>query len=187
MVFAFVAEAAVQGLARHPVLNARVDVAEETVIHPSGVNLAVAVDTGQGRVFPVVHDAQDLSVEGMTRRIAQVVEHARTGTFTPEDLAGATFSITDIGADGMLFSTPVIIQPQSAILAVGAVVRRPAVVADAAGDEMLAVRSTAYLSLTYDHRLVDGADAARYLQTVKVRLENAAADVVPHEPTRSRK
>ena len=170
--FASVAEAAVQALLSHPTLNARVDSNEGVVTYPAGVHLGVAVDSEQGRAIPVVRDAQDLSVDGLARRIAHAVERARSGDAVPEELVHATFTITDAGSDRVLFETPVIIQPQSAILALGAVVRRPTVVTGADGSEMLAVRSMAYLSLTYDHRLVDGADAARYLTAVKNRLES---------------
>ena len=170
-VLAFVAEAAVHALASNPSVNARLDVDAATVTYPSAVHLGVAVDTEEGLLVPVVRNADDLSVAGLARRIADVADRSRQGSISADELSGGTFTITNTGSRGALFDTPIINQPQSAVLGFGAIVRRPMVVRDASGEEVIAIRSMAHLALTYDHRLVDGADAARYLGTVKDRLE----------------
>jgi pyruvate dehydrogenase E2 component (dihydrolipoamide acetyltransferase) len=172
-VLPFVAEAAVRALADHQVINAELDLAAGTVTFPSGVGLGIAVDTDEGLVVPVIRDAHDLTVGGLARRIALLAVRARDGSATADDFAGGTFTITDTGSRGALFDTPILNAPQSAILGLGSVTRRPIAVRGAEGDEAIAIRSMAYLSLTYDHRLVDGADAARYLTSVKGRLETA--------------
>jgi 2-oxoglutarate dehydrogenase E2 component (dihydrolipoamide succinyltransferase) len=172
-VLPFVAEAAVRSLAGHPVINARLDLAAGTISYPSSVGLGIAVDTPEGLVVPVIHDAGDLAVPGLARRIAEVADRARTGTASADDFTGGTFTITNTGSRGALFDTPILNAPQSAILGLGAVVRRPVVLRAPNGEELIAIRSMAYLSLTYDHRLIDGADAARYLGAVKERLETA--------------
>jgi 2-oxoglutarate dehydrogenase E2 component (dihydrolipoamide succinyltransferase) len=170
-VLAFVAEAAVRALAEHPVLNARLDVESGTVTYPVEVNLGIAVDTPQGLIVPVVRQAQDLSVGGLARRIFALAGRTRDGSITADELSGGTFTITNTGSRGALFDTPILNQPESAILGLGAMVRRPVVVTDQDGEERLAIRSMAYLALTYDHRLIDGADAARFLASVRERLE----------------
>jgi pyruvate dehydrogenase E2 component (dihydrolipoamide acetyltransferase) len=170
-VLAFVAEAAVRALGSSPSVNARLDLDAGTVTYPPAVHLGVAVDTDEGLLVPVVRNADDLSVVGLARRIADAADRSRRGAITADELSGGTFTITNTGSRGALFDTPIINQPQSAILGFGAIVRRPVVVPDASGEEVIAIRSMAYLALTYDHRLVDGADAARYLGTVKDRLE----------------
>jgi pyruvate dehydrogenase E2 component (dihydrolipoamide acetyltransferase) len=170
-VLAFVAEAAVHALAGSPSVNARLDRDAAAVTYPSAVHLGIAVDTDDGLLVPVVRNADDLSVAGLARRIADVADRSRRGAITADELSGATFTVTNTGGRGALFDTPIINQPRSAILGFGAIIRRPAVVLDASGEEVIAIRSMAYLALTYDHRLVDGAGAARYLGTVKVRLE----------------
>lgn len=168
---AYVAEAALYALGSHPAINARLDLDAGTVTHPAGTHLGVAIDSQDGLVVPVIRDAGDLSVAGLARQIADVASRVRGGTLTAAELSGGTFTLTDTGSSGALFDTPIINQPQSAILGLGAIVRRPMAVVDASGQEHLAFRSMAYLALTYDHRLVDGAEAARYLSTVKDRLE----------------
>jgi len=170
-VLAFVAEAAVRFLGEHPVLNARLDLDAGTVTYASAVNLGIAVDTEQGLVVPVVKGAEDLSVGGLARRIAALAVRSRDGSVTADDLSGGTFTLTNTGSRGALFDTPILNQPEVAILGLGAVVRRPVVRTGPDGDDRIAVRSMAYLALTYDHRLVDGADAARFLAAVKERLE----------------
>jgi 2-oxoglutarate dehydrogenase E2 component (dihydrolipoamide succinyltransferase) len=170
-VLPFVAEAAVRALADHPVINAELDLAAGTVTYPGGVGLGIAVDTDEGLVVPVIRGADDLTVGGLARRIAHLATRARDGSATADDFAGGSFTITNTGSRGALFDTPILNAPQSAILGFGAVTRRPVALRGADGDEVIAVRSMAYLSLTYDHRLVDGADAARYLTSVKARLE----------------
>jgi 2-oxoglutarate dehydrogenase E2 component (dihydrolipoamide succinyltransferase) len=170
-VLAFVAESAVQALAAHPVINAELDLAAGTVSYPSSVGLGIAVDADEGLVVPVIRAADDLTVGALARRIAELAARARDGSATADDFAGGSFTITNTGSRGALFDTPILNAPQSAILGLGAVVRRPVVLRADNGDELIAIRSMAYLSLTYDHRLVDGADAARYLGSVKNRLE----------------
>jgi 2-oxoglutarate dehydrogenase E2 component (dihydrolipoamide succinyltransferase) len=170
-VLAFVAEAAVHALGVHPIINARLDMAAGTVTHPPGVNLGIAVDTPQGLIVPVVRGAEDLSVPGLARRIFDVASRSRSGSITADELSGGTFTITNTGSRGALFDTPILNAPESAILGLGAAVRRPVILADSGGEERLAVRLMAYTALTYDHRLIDGADAARYLATVKRHLE----------------
>ena len=170
-VLAFVAEASVRALGEHPVVNARLDLDAGTIAHPPGVNLGIAVDTPQGLIVPVVREAEDLSIGGLARRIASVAARARDGSITADELGGGTFTITNTGSRGALFDTPILNQPESAILGLGAAVRRPVVMTGPDGDDRIAVRSLAYLALTYDHRLVDGADAARFLGSVKERLE----------------
>ncbi|MEU4286811.1 2-oxo acid dehydrogenase subunit E2 [Kribbella sp. NPDC026596] len=171
-VLAFVAEAAVRALGNHPVINAELDLAAGTITYPASVGLGIAVDTDEGLVVPVIRDAGDLTVGALARRIAELAARARNGTATADDFAGESFTITNTGSRGALFDTPILNAPQSAILGLGAVVRRPVVLPSGNGDDLIGIRSMAYLSLTYDHRLVDGADAARYLTSVKSRLEN---------------
>ncbi|MBB2984984.1 2-oxoglutarate dehydrogenase, E2 component, dihydrolipoamide succinyltransferase [Terracoccus luteus] len=165
----FLALAATEALKAHPNVNASVD-GEEIVYHGSE-NLSIAVDTEKGLIVPVVKNAGDLNIAGLARAIADVAARTRSNKITPDDLAGGTFTITNTGSRGALFDTPIINQPQVAILGTGAIVKRPVVVADADGGETIAVRSMMYLALSYDHRIVDGADAARFLGTMKARLE----------------
>jgi 2-oxoglutarate dehydrogenase E2 component (dihydrolipoamide succinyltransferase) len=171
-VLPFVAEAAVRALVHHPVINAELDLAAGTVTYPAAVDLGIAVDTDEGLVVPVIRDADDLTVGALARRIAHLAARARDGSATADDFAGGSFTITDTGSRGALFDTPILHARQSAILGLGSVTRRPVALRGADGDELITVRSMAYMSLTYDHRLVDGADAARYLASVKGRLES---------------
>jgi pyruvate dehydrogenase E2 component (dihydrolipoamide acetyltransferase) len=170
----FFAKAAIEGLRAYPVVNASIDVTAGTVTYHSAEHLGVAVDTERGLLVPVIRDAGDLTIGGLAKRIADLAERTRTNKVTPDELSGGTFTLTNTGSRGALFDTPIINQPQVAILGVGAVVKRPVVVSDAASGEAIATRSMVYLALTYDHRLVDGADAARYLSFLKQRLEGAA-------------
>ncbi len=165
----FLALATTEALKAHPSLNASLD-GEEIVYHGSE-NLSIAVDTPKGLIVPVVKNAGDLNIAGLARAISDVAARTRSNKITPDDLAGGTFTITNTGSVGALFDTPIINQPQVAILGTGAIVKRPVVVADADGGETIAVRSMMYLALSYDHRIVDGADAARFLGTMKARLE----------------
>jgi len=170
----FFAIAAVEALAAYPQVNASLDMTAGTVTYHGDVNLGVAVDTDRGLLVPVVRGAGDLNVAGMARRIADLADRTRTNKVAPDELSGGTFTITNTGSRGALFDTPIINQPQVAILGTGSVVKRPVVVADETGGDVIAVRSMVYLALTYDHRLVDGADAARFLSAMKARLEEAA-------------
>ncbi len=164
----FIALAAVEALKAHPGVNASID-GEEIVYHGTE-NLSIAVDTPKGLIVPVVKNAGDLNIAGLARAIADVAARTRDNKITPDDLAGGTFTITNTGSRGALFDTPILNQPQVAMLGTGAIVRRPVVV-EVDGAETIAIRSMMYLALSYDHRIVDGADAARFLATVKERLE----------------
>lgn len=165
----FLALAATEALKAHPMVNASIE-GDEVVYHGSE-NLSIAVDTEKGLIVPVVRNAGDLNIAGLARAIADVAARTRSNKITPDDLAGGTFTITNTGSRGALFDTPIINQPQVAILGTGAIVKRPVVVTDADGGETIAIRSMMYLALSYDHRIVDGADAARFLGTMKARLE----------------
>ena len=167
----FFAKAAIEALKLYPVLNAALDLEEGVITYPSGEHLSIAVDTERGLLAPTIKDAGDLSIAGLARKIADVADRTRTNKITPDELSGGTFSITNLGSNGALFDTPIINQPQVAILGVGAVVKRPVVITDPQVGESIAVRSMAYLALTYDHRLVDGADAGRFLTAIKQRLQ----------------
>jgi 2-oxoglutarate dehydrogenase E2 component (dihydrolipoamide succinyltransferase) len=168
----FFALAAVEALKVHPKLNAVIN--GDQVTYHDTEHLGVAVDTERGLMVPVIHNAGDLNIGGLARKIGDLAQRTRSGQVGPDELAGGTFTLTNTGSRGALFDTPIINQPQVAILGTGIVVRRPVVVEDPALGEVMAVRSMVYLALTYDHRLVDGADAARFLTTVKNRLEEGA-------------
>jgi 2-oxoglutarate dehydrogenase E2 component (dihydrolipoamide succinyltransferase) len=167
----FFAKAAVEALKAHPSVNSSVDMAAGTVTYHDAENLGIAVDTERGLLVPVIQGAGDLSLAGIARKIADLAERTRSNKVTPDELGGGTFTLTNTGSRGALFDTPIINQPQVAILGVGSVVKRPVVVQDPELGEVIAVRSMVYLALTYDHRIVDGADAARFLTTVRERLE----------------
>ncbi|WP_372339721.1 2-oxoglutarate dehydrogenase, E2 component, dihydrolipoamide succinyltransferase [Nocardiopsis sp. CC223A] len=173
--FAFFALATVGALRLHPKLNAFIDADKQEVTYHDVENLGVSVDTERGLLVPVVKDAGKLGLSGLATTIADLSERAHTGLLGPDELGGGTFTIAETGGTGALFGTPIINQPQVAILGTGAVVKRPVVVEDPAmGGEVIAVRSMVYLSLAVDHRLIDGADAGRFLMTVKDRLEEGA-------------
>jgi 2-oxoglutarate dehydrogenase E2 component (dihydrolipoamide succinyltransferase) len=167
----FFALAAVEALRQHPKLNASIDTEQKTVTYHDTENLAIAVDTERGLIVPVIHNAGDLNLAGLARHIGDLADRTRSNTVGPDDLVGGTFTLTNTGGRGVLFDTPIFPQPQVAMLGTGAVVKRAVVVDDANLGEIIVPRSMVYLSLSYDHRLVDGADAARYLATVKERLE----------------
>lgn len=170
----FFAIAAVEALRAHPTVNASIDIEAGTVTYHDAEHLGIAVDTERGLLVPVIHDAGDLNLGGMARKIADLAERTRNSQVTPDELGGGTFTLTNTGSRGALFDTPIINQPQVGILGTGSVVKRPAVVSDPELGEVIAVRSTAYLALTYDHRIVDGAGAARFLNTVRDRLEGGS-------------
>ena len=165
----FFAVTVCEALKQHPVLNSSVE--GDQITYHGAEHLAVAVDTDRGLLVPVVKDAGDLNMGGIARKIADVAARTRENKITPDELGGGTFTITNTGSRGALFDTPIINQPQVAILGLGAVVKRPMVVKGADGGETIAIRSMVYLALSYDHRVVDGADAARFLATLKERLE----------------
>jgi 2-oxoglutarate dehydrogenase E2 component (dihydrolipoamide succinyltransferase) len=173
----FFAKAAIDALKLHPKLNAAIDTDKGEVTYFDRENIAFAVDTEKGLLTPVVKEAGDLSIAGLAKKIADVAERTRTNKITPDELSGGTFTITNLGSFGALFDTPIINKPQVAILGPGAVVKRPVVIDDPNLGETIAVRHMVHLSLTYDHRLVDGADAGRFLQEVKKRLEAGQFEV----------
>jgi pyruvate dehydrogenase E2 component (dihydrolipoamide acetyltransferase) len=170
----FFALATVEALKVHPKLNAVIDAENAQVTYHDAEHLGIAVDTERGLMVPVIHNSGDLNIGGLARKISDLAQRTRSGQVGPDELAGGTFTLTNTGSRGALFDTPIINQPQVGILGVGSVVKRPVVVEDPTLGEVIAVRSMVYLALTYDHRLVDGADAARFLTTVKSRLEEGA-------------
>ncbi|MDQ3095752.1 MAG: 2-oxo acid dehydrogenase subunit E2, partial [Actinomycetota bacterium] len=157
----------------YPQVNASIDTDAGEVTYHAGEHLAVAVDTERGLLVPVIKDAGDLSIAGLTRKIADLAARTRDNKIGPDELSGGTFTLTNTGSRGALFDTPIINQPQVAILGTGTVVKRAVVITDPNLGETIAIRQMVYLALTYDHRLVDGADAARFLSTIKQRLEDA--------------
>jgi len=170
----FFALAALEALKIHPKLNAVVNTEAGQIIYHDAEHLGIAVDTERGLMVPVIRNAGDLNIGGLARKIADLAARTRAGQVSPDELAGGTFTLTNTGSRGALFDTPIINQPQVAILGTGTVVKRPVVVEDPALGEVITVRSMVYLALTYDHRLIDGADAARFLTTIKDRLEEGA-------------
>jgi 2-oxoglutarate dehydrogenase E2 component (dihydrolipoamide succinyltransferase) len=160
-----------EALREHPVVNSSIDVEAGTVTYHDSVHLGIAVDTERGLLVPVLKDASDLNLAGIARKVDDLAARSRESHITPDELGGGTFTLTNTGSRGALFDTPIINQPQVGILGTGAVVKRPVVIDDTVAGEVIAVRHIVYLALTYDHRMVDGADAARFLTTVKARLE----------------
>ncbi|HWF79055.1 MAG TPA: 2-oxo acid dehydrogenase subunit E2 [Streptosporangiaceae bacterium] len=170
----FFALATVEALKVHPTLNAVIDASNGTVTYHDAEHLGIAVDTERGLMVPVIRNAGDLNIAGLARKIADLAQRTRAGQVSPDDLSGGTFTVTNTGSRGALFDTPIINQPQVGILGTGTVNKRAVVVDDPDLGEVITVRSILYLALTYDHRLVDGADAARFLVTIKNRLEEGA-------------
>jgi 2-oxoglutarate dehydrogenase E2 component (dihydrolipoamide succinyltransferase) len=167
----FFALAAAEALRTNPKLNASID-GDNIVFHPTE-NIAFAVDTERGLLTPVIRDTASLTIAQIAVAIADLASRTRENKLKPDELGGATFTLTNTGSRGALFDTPVVFLPQVAILGTGIVTKRPVVVTGADGSEGIAIRSMVYLALSYDHRLVDGADASRYLVDVKTRLEQA--------------
>ena len=168
----FFAIAVVEALKAHPKVNASID-GDQAVYHGEE-NLGIAVATERGLLVPVIRDAGALNLAGIARKLQDIAARTRANKVGPDELTGATFTITNTGSGGALFDTPIVPLPQVAIMGTGAIVKRPVVVSDADGGETIAIRSMCYLSLSYDHRLVDGADAARYLSAVKARIEEGS-------------
>ena len=168
----FFAVATCEALKQHPVLNSSVE--GDQIIYHGAEHLGIAVDTERGLLVPVIHSAGDLNMGGIARKISDLAARTRDNKVTPDELGGGTFTLTNTGSRGALFDTPIINQPQVAILGLGAIVKRPMVVKGEDGGETIAIRSMVYLGLSYDHRVVDGADAARFLVTLKERLEGGA-------------
>ena len=156
-----------------PIINATVE--DDTIVYPESENLSIAVDTERGLLTPVIRNAGDLSIADLAREIADLAERTRDNKLKPDELAGGTFTLTNTGSRGALFDTPVVFLPQVAILGTGVVTKKP-VVMTVDGSDVIAVRSTVYLALSYDHRIIDGADAARFLTAIKERLEEADFD-----------
>ena len=165
----FFAVAVCEALKQHPVVNSSLD--GDEISYHAAEHLGIAVETERGLLVPVIRDAGDLNIGAVARKIADVAERTRTNKINPDELGGGTFTITNTGSRGALFDTPIINQPQVAILGLGAVVKRPIVMKGEDGGETIAIRSMVYLALSYDHRIVDGADAAKFLVTLKGRLE----------------
>ncbi|BBX45215.1 2-oxoglutarate dehydrogenase, E2 component, dihydrolipoamide succinyltransferase [Mycobacterium cookii] len=170
----FIARAAIDALKAHPNINASYNENTKEITYYDAEHLGFAVDTEQGLLSPVIHNAGDLSLAGLARAISDIAARARSGDLKPDELSGGTFTITNIGSQGALFDTPILVPPQAAMLGTGAIVKRPRVVVDDTGSESIGVRSICYLPLTYDHRLIDGADAGRFLTTIRHRLEEGA-------------
>jgi 2-oxoglutarate dehydrogenase E2 component (dihydrolipoamide succinyltransferase) len=167
----FLALATIEALQQHPVVNSSIDVEAGTVTYHDGEHLGIAVDTPKGLIVPVIRDAGDLNLAGLSKRIADVADRTRNNKISPDELSGGTFTLTNTGSRGALFDTPIINQPQVGILGTGALVKRAVVIDDPELGEIIVPRSMMYLALSYDHRIVDGADAARFLGTLKQRLE----------------
>lgn len=172
----FIVRAAIEALQEFPKVNATVDFDEGIITYAEAENIGIAVDTPRGLMVPVIHNAGDMSVGTIAKQIGEIGGKAREGKISLADLSGGTFTVTNYGSVGTLFDTPIINMPQVAILGTGALVRRPIVVTEN-GAETLAIRDMMYLSLSYDHRLVDGADAARFLGHIKARLEAGAFEI----------
>jgi len=170
----FFVKATVDALKLFPQLNASVDVQAKQVKYHDAEHIGIAVDTEKGLIVPVLHNAGDLNLAGLARGIADLAQRTRTNKIKPDELSGGTFTISNIGSFGSLIDTPIINQPQVGILGTGAVVKRPVVITDELGQDSIAIRSIASLVLTYDHRLVDGADAGRFLTAIKRRIETGA-------------
>ncbi|HEX9176742.1 MAG TPA: 2-oxoglutarate dehydrogenase, E2 component, dihydrolipoamide succinyltransferase [Mycobacterium sp.] len=170
----FIARAVIDALKIHPNVNASYNEETKEITYYDAEHLGIAVDTEQGLLSPVIHHAGDLSLAGLARAIADIADRARSNNLKPDELSGGTFTITNIGSQGALFDTPILVPPQAAMLGTGAIVKRPRVIVDKLGNESIGIRSVSYLPLTYDHRLIDGADAGRFLTTIKRRLEEGA-------------
>ncbi|NUK60781.1 2-oxoglutarate dehydrogenase, E2 component, dihydrolipoamide succinyltransferase, partial [Streptomyces lunaelactis] len=172
----FFVKAAAQALKAHPVINARINEDEGTITYFDTENIGIAVDSEKGLMTPVIKGAGDLNIAGISKKTAELAGAVRASRITPDDLAGATFTISNTGSRGALFDTVIVPPNQAAILGIGATVKRPAVIETAEGT-VIGVRDMTYLALSYDHRLVDGADAARYLTAVKAILEAGEFEV----------
>ncbi len=170
----FFAKAVTEALQQYPQFNATMSDDLKEITYHGTESLGIAADTPKGLLVPVIHDAGDLNVAGLAKKIQDVGNRARSGQIGPDELSGSTFTISNIGQTGGVFFTPIINQPNVAILGIGGTVKRPVVVEDAEGNDVIAIRSMTYLSLTYDHRVIDGADAGRFLHLLKTRLEGAA-------------
>ncbi len=167
----FFAKAAVEALISHPNVNASYNAETKEMTYHDKVNLSIAVDTKDGLLSPVIHDAQDMSLPQLAQAIVDIADRARNKRLRPDDLSGGTFTITNIGSEGALTDTPILVPPQAAMVGTGAIVKRPVVTGEA-DNEAIAIRNMVYLPLTYDHQVIDGADAGRFMSTLRDRLEN---------------
>jgi 2-oxoglutarate dehydrogenase E2 component (dihydrolipoamide succinyltransferase) len=170
----FFAKATVEALKAFPQVNSSINEETKEVTYHAHVHLAIAVDTPRGLLVPVIKNAEDLNIAGLARRIADVAQRTRDNKIGPDELSGGTFTITNIGSAGALFDTPIINQPQVAILGTGKITKQPTVVTGPDGEDSIAIRSICFLPLTYDHRIIDGADAGRFVSAIKARLEEGA-------------
>jgi len=166
----FFAKAMVEALVDHPNVNASYDAQSKEMTYHGQVNLGIAVDTEAGLLSPVIHDAQDLSLPELAKAIVDIADRARNKKLKPTDLTGGTFTITNIGSEGALTDTPILVPPQAAMVGTGAIVQRPIVLTED-GAAAIAIRHMVLLPMTYDHQVIDGADAGRFLSTVRDRLE----------------
>ena len=166
----FFAKAAVEALISHPNVNASYNAETKEMTYHDRVNLSIAVDTEDGLLSPVIHDAQDLSLPELAKAIADIADRARNKKLKPNDLAGGTFTITNIGSEGALTDTPILVPPQAAMVGTGAIVKRPVVLTEDE-NEAIAIRDMVFLAMTYDHQVIDGADAGRFMSTLRDRLE----------------
>jgi 2-oxoglutarate dehydrogenase E2 component (dihydrolipoamide succinyltransferase) len=167
----FFAKAIVEALVAHPNVNASYNAETQEMTYHEQVNLSIAVDTKEGLISPVIHNAQDLSLPELAAAIVDIADRARNKKLKPNDISGGTFTITNIGSEGALTDTPILVPPQAAMIGTGAIVKRPVVISED-GQDAISIRRMVYLPMTYDHQVVDGADAGRFLTTVKDRLEN---------------
>ncbi|MGW2094905.1 2-oxoglutarate dehydrogenase, E2 component, dihydrolipoamide succinyltransferase [Promicromonospora sukumoe] len=170
----FFTQAAVEALKAYPKINATIDTEKGEITYHGSENVGIAVDTERGLVVPVIKNAGDLNLAGIARQIQDLGARTRANKVTPDELSGGTFNITNTGSGGSLIDTPIVPLGHAAILGTGTITKRPVVVTDGEGNESIAVRSMAYIFLSYDHRLVDGADAARFLTAIKNRIEEGA-------------
>ncbi|APT85135.1 2-oxoglutarate dehydrogenase, E2 component, dihydrolipoamide succinyltransferase [Corynebacterium aquilae] len=171
----FFAKAIVEALVSHPNVNASYNAETKEMTYHEQVNLGIAVDTPAGLLSPVIHNAQDMTLPELAQAIVDIATRARENKLKPSDLSGGTFTITNIGSEGALSDTPILVPPQAAMIGTGAIVKRPVVVTEE-GADAIAVRQMVYLPMTYDHQVVDGADAGRFMTTVRDRLETADFD-----------
>ena len=168
----FIVKATVEALVSHPNVNASYNPETKEMTYHADVNVAIAVDTPKGLLTPVIHKAQDLSLPEIAQKIAELADKARNNKLKPNDLTGATFTVTNIGSEGALLDTPILVPPQAGILGTAAITKRAVVVTED-GQDAIAIRQMCYLPFTYDHQVVDGADAGRFITTIKDRLETA--------------
>ena len=168
----FFVKAAVEALISHPNVNASYNAETKEMTYHERVNLGIAVDTEAGLLSPVIHDAQDLSLPELAKAIVDIADRARNKKLKPNDLSGGTFTITNIGSEGALTDTPILVPPQAAMIGTGAIVKRPVVLSEDDG-EAIAIRQMVFLPMTYDHQVIDGADAGRFMSTLRDRLENS--------------